>query len=153
MRGYADFFTLKNTLMQITIKEEKTLNVSFLQVSAGVRYWEDATVNGKEDTDGDLIPCRNGDYWEPRIDVNTGKILNWTAGTTADIHYKICDDGKYSLIGENQQIIKIKEGYVPDIMCPGGEGYGDYIIMKVDENGIIAGWEQTLSGFSSDSDD
>lgn len=29
-----------------------------LKVEAGVRYWEDATVNGIEDVDGALIPCK-----------------------------------------------------------------------------------------------
>jgi hypothetical protein len=139
--------------MEISLNEEKTVEAAFLQVSAGVRYWEDATVNGTEDAEGNLIPCRNGDYWEPRIDVNRGQILNWTAGTVADIHYKICDDGKYTLQDINGNTIKVKDGYVPDIMCPDGEGFGDYIIMKVDEKGIIARWKQTLSGFDSDSGD
>lgn len=102
-----------------------------MQVSAGVRYWEDATVNGEEDTEGCLIPCRNGDYWEPKIDINTGQILNWTQGTSADIHYKVCDDGKYTLHAADGSTIEIKEGYVPKIMCPGGQEYGDYIIMEV----------------------
>lgn len=139
--------------MEFTFKEEKTVEVSFLQVSAGVRYWEDAIVNGHTDTEGSLIPCRIGDYWEPKIDINTGQILNWIDGTTADIHYKVCDDGRYTLqdIGGND--IKTIDGYVPDIMCPDGKGYGSYIIMKVDENGMIARWKQTLKGFGGDSDD
>ena len=136
--------------MKFTFTEEKTVDVAFLQVSAGARYWENATVNGKEDVDGDLIPCRNGDYWEPRIDINTGQILNWMQGTTADIHYKVCDDGKYTLQAADGTEIKIKEGYVPDIMCPEGEGHGDYIIMKIDENGMIAGWNPDLTDFSDE---
>lgn len=139
--------------MKFTFKEEKTVEVTFLQVSAGVRSWEDATVNGQEDTEGSLIPCRNGDYWQPKIDMGTGQILNWTQGATADIHYKVCDDGKYTLQAIDGSTIKIKDGYVPDIMCPGGDGYGDYIIMNVDENGMIDRWNPTLSDFSDDSDD
>lgn len=63
-------------LMQITVKKEETINVAFLQVSAGVRYWEDATVNGTKDTDGDLIPFRVGEYWKPKI--NTALRLTFT---------------------------------------------------------------------------
>jgi hypothetical protein len=38
------------------------MNPTHLHVKAGVRYWEDATVNGEEDTDGSFIPFRNEDY-------------------------------------------------------------------------------------------
>ncbi len=138
--------------MEITFKKEITANAVLLKVSAGARYWENATVNGKEDTDGDLIPCRNGDYWEPVIDINTGTIINWNIGTTADIHYKVCDDGTYTLYAEDGTSIIEKSGYVPEIMCPEEEGYGDYIIMKVDGNGVIANWKQSTNGFIEDED-
>lgn len=29
-------------------------------------------------------------------------------------------------------------------MCPADEGYGDYIIMNIDEDGIIQGWRKDL---------
>lgn len=29
-------------------------------------------------------------------------------------------------------------------MCPKENGYGDYIIMNIDENGFIQGWEKKL---------
>ena len=133
--------------MKITFKKEVTAEVAFLQVSAGARYWEDATVNGVSDEDGSLIPFRNGDYWEPRIDVNTGIVQHWPQGTTADIHYKVCDDGKYTLQAEDGTTIVTKEGYVPDIMCPKEEGYGDYIIMSIDETGLIQNWEPNFDDF------
>ena len=139
--------------MEFTFKEKKTVEVVFLQVSAGVRYWEAATVNGIKDTNGDLIPFRVGDYWKPRISIEKGVIINWPEGTTADIHYKVCDDGIYTLLDEGGAKITAKDGYVPDIMCPNGKGYGDYIIMKIDENGKIANWKPLLSEFSSDQDD
>ena len=133
--------------MKVTVIEKKVVDASFLKVSAGVRYWEDATVNGEKDEDGMLIPCRNGDYWEPLIDVDTGQIINWRHGVVADIHYKVCDDGKYTLQSINGYEIKTKEGYVPDIMCPEENVFGDYIIMKVNEGGMIANWKQTQAGF------
>ena len=34
---------------------------TYIEVSAGVRYWEDATINGATDTDGTLTPMRKGD--------------------------------------------------------------------------------------------
>lgn len=119
-----------------------------LIVEAGVRYWEDATVNGKEDTDGSLIPLRGGDRWCPIIDIKTGRILDWPEGTTADVHYKICDDGEYWLGDEQgRKMQKWKGSYVPDkLLCVGDEGYGDYIILTVESNGHIRGWvEPTIN--------
>lgn len=136
--------------MKITLKIEKEFDAKFLQVEAGVRYWEDASVNGKEDTEGDLIPCRIDDDWCPIIELETGKIINWEIGKTADIHYKVCDDGKYILQDENRDHIKSVQDYVISDLAIGESGYGDYIIMKVDENGMIEGWSPTLEDFQDD---
>lgn len=136
--------------MKITLKIEKEFDIKTLLVNAGVRYWEDAIVNGVEDVEGKLIPCKVDEDWKPIIDIETGQILNWNKGTTADIHYKICDAGLYSLQDSEANIILTKEGYVPNIMCPDGEGFGDYIIMHVDENGLIARWKPDLSDFKEE---
>lgn len=139
--------------MKITLKIEKEFNAKFLQVEAGVRYWEDASVNGVEDTEGTLIPCRDGDTWSPIIELETGKIINWEIGKSANIHYKVCDDGRYILQDENQDHIKTIQDYVISDLSIGESGYGDYIIMKIDENGMIEGWSPTLEGFMEDEDD
>lgn len=138
--------------MKVELKIKKEFEVKYLQVEAGVRYWEDATVNGVEDEQGDLIPCRVGDYWKPLIEIETGKIINWVNRTTADIHYKVCDDGTYVILDEDKMIIKEIDGYVPRIMCPEEPGYGDYVIMKVDEDGLIANWNPILTDFQDKED-
>ena len=91
--------------MKIKLKIEKEYEVQTLIVIAEVRYWEDATVNGIEDTEGDLIPFRNGENWCPIIDIDSGVILKWPVGTTADIHYK-CNDGIYKLIHKAIKLLK-----------------------------------------------
>lgn len=125
---------------------EKTNNAEklIINVSAEVRYWEDATINGVEDETGSLVPCRDGHVWKPTIDIASGKILNWEDGTTADIHYKVADQCSYQVIKNGEIIAEQREDYVPDILCPGGNGYGDYIIMEIDENGIIKNWNPDL---------
>lgn len=122
------------------IKRERVL-VKFLRVSAAVRYWEDATVNGEEDTAGTLIPMRNGDCWEPLIDLATGRIVGWPEGVTADVHYKVCDRGFYWLADEaGRNVVKWASGYVPDdLLCRGESGHGDYIILRVAGDGMIDG--------------
>lgn len=131
--------------MKVKIKTIKEVEVKYLKVDAGVRYWDDATINGTEDTNGDLIPLRVGDRWVIVIDVETGIIKNWPTGTVADVHYKVCDDGIYHLIDENWNIIITKEGYVPKILDLYRDSYGDYIIMKIDSTGMIKGWENDAS--------
>lgn len=138
--------------MIVKIKVEKEVNIKTLEVSAGVRYWEDATVNGVEDIDGDLIPCRNDDRWCPVIDLETGKITNWIEGKEADIHYKVCDDGSYILKDENGDKALELDGYVPSIMCPSGNGYGDYIVMNINANGQIENWEADITDFQDGED-
>lgn len=111
----------------------------YLEASAEVRYWEDATVNGVQDADGTLIPLRNGDCWVPLIRLVDGLVMDWPQGTTADIHYKVCDAGEYWLLDdERKRVAKWAGFYVPDkFLCHGNKGFGDYIIFKVGTDGLI----------------
>ena len=114
----------------------------YIEVRAGVRYWEDAEVNGVSDESGTLIPFRDGDNWKPVIRLADGQIMAWPEGTTADVHYKVCDDGEYWLLNEGgQRIGKWSGFYVPnDFLCHGDNGYDDYIIVKIDGAGKIEKW-------------
>lgn len=136
-------FTIE--LTQVVSKE-----VKYLQAECGVRYWEDGEVNGSEDTDGELIPCRVKDAWCPTIDLEAGIIQDWPAGTTASVHYKVCDAGLYRLLDADKNVVREIDGYVPKIMCPGGSGYGDYVIMTVGADGKIENWDVLLDAFSEE---
>lgn len=140
--------------MKATIKIEKEVELKTLVVEAYVGdRWDSSTINGEEDTNGN-IPCRKGDSWCPIIDIDSGMITNWTKGVTAEVHYKIVDSGSYYLQDEDgNNVLSIEEDYVPKIMCPGGDGWGDYIIMDIDENGQIDNWRPTLSGFEGEDDE
>jgi hypothetical protein len=142
-------------MAKIKITSTKQAEVKYLRVSAGVRYWEDAEVDGVEDLDGSLIPHRQGDRWYPLIDIDTGIIEDWPKGITASLHYKVCDDGIYTLLGPREagtmDIINVYNGYVPSILCPEESGHGDYIIMEIDGEGRIKGWKPDLSQFEEQS--
>ena len=130
--------------MKATITIKKEVEVKTCLVEARVRYWEDGTVNGVDDENGNLIPCRFGDKWCPEIDIDNGKILNWTQGVKAEVHYKVCDAGSYHLKDENGNIIlSIENDYVPNRLIPGD--YGDYIIMDIAEDGTITNWNKNPS--------
>ncbi|WP_373803041.1 hypothetical protein [Bacteroides heparinolyticus] len=132
--------------MKVEIKTKREIDVKYLKLDAGVRYFEDAEVNGvQDDEDNPTIPfavlCDYEYRWMPTIDIETGQIVDWPKGTTADVHYKVCDDGTYSLLDKDKNVLIEVSSYVPGILCPKEEGYGDYIIMDIDEDGYIADWE------------
>jgi hypothetical protein len=143
--------------VKVTVTVKRDVEVAYLRARCGVRYWEDATVNGERDSDGSRIPCRRGTAadnnrlgggdWCPTIELATGRILDWPAGTTADIHYKVCDDGEYELLDADRNVVKALDGYVPEIMCPGSPSYGDCVIMQIGPDGVIADWRVDLSDF------
>lgn len=158
--------------MKITINKPTEFEAVYLEVDAGVRYWNDGYINGMEDTDCEetdgspQMPCAeymgeqhmvlrgNNWRWQPLIDIEIGKIVNWFQGTTARVHYKVCDDFYCDILDGNKNVITSYDGYVPKIMCPADEGYGDYIIMNIDENGFIQGWEKELiSGIIKEQED
>lgn len=136
--------------MKVLLKLTKQFDVKYLQVHAHARYPEDATVNGVEDEGGKLMPFWENGSWNPKIDIDEGRIVDWPEGISADIHYKVCDAGQYKLLTESGNVVRDIEGYVPDIMCPDGEGYGDYIMMEVDHTGKIQRWEPTFDEFSEE---
>ena len=100
------------TDLTLKVITESGVPVKFLRARCGVRYWEDAEVNGKADEDGSLIPCRNGEEWCPLIDLAEGRIVDWPPGTTASIHYKVCDEGVYELLDKNCKVVIRCDGYV-----------------------------------------
>jgi hypothetical protein len=118
----------------------------YIEVSAKVRYWEDAAVNGLDDEDGSLIPLRTGDLWQPVIRLADGVVMDWPAGTVADIHYKVCDQGQYWLQdADRKRVARWAGWYVPsDALCPGGEGWGDYIIMMIGADGVVEKWRPDI---------
>lgn len=129
--------------MDETSTQGDGMDATYIEVSAEARYWEDATVNGVDDTDGSLIPLRFGALWTPVIRLCDGYIMGWPKGVAADIHYKVCDQGEYWLLdSEGSRIAKWAGDYVPDaFLCHGDRGYGDYIILKIGSDGKIVGFK------------
>lgn len=119
-----------------------------IEVDAGVRYWEDGEVNGVQDDNGTLMfgaeGGAEGGRWKVKIDLASGRIEGWPEGTTASVHYKVCDDGEYWLTDATGTRLARWVGFdVPnDFLCHGSNGYGDYIIFDIDADGVIAGYKR-----------
>lgn len=133
-----------NSQSVVGLGSTASLGTIFLHVSAGVRYWEDATVNGIEDEQGTLIPFRSGDLWCPVIDLDNGLVVGWPHGMTARIHYKVCDAGEYWLAdSQGKRTHKYNGDYVPSrFLCHGDNGFGDYIIFNVGPDGRIENYRK-----------
>ena len=83
---------------------------------------------------------------------NAGRIRDWPEGVEAYIHYKVCDAGVYTLLDAEGRTLATRDGYVPDLLSPCESGYGDYIIMNIDEKGQIDKWRFDISDFNEDED-
>ena len=134
-------------IIEMLVKQE--VDIKTLYVKAKPLYWTSAKINGVEDTEnGDNVPCKVGECWCPIIDIDTGQILNWKKGVTANIDYKISDNFNYNICDDNDEIIVSGEDtYVPDTFSITDSGYGDYFHIYVNENGIISNWEFTIDDF------
>ena len=120
----------------------KISEIKYVRVRAGVRYWEDTDINGESDDDDNprmpLVQEINGEKnWVFDIDIKTGKIKDWPKGTTAETHYKTCDDNTISFIGYSGKVLREVDCYVPGFLAIEDSGYGDYIIINIDGDGKI----------------
>ena len=132
--------------MEIEIVERKVVDAKFLKVSAGVRHWEDAEINGDNAESSSDVPFAKGDLWEPVIDIDSGAVIDWPEGVSAKFHFKVCDAGSYYLLDkENNALASIINDYVPNGLCHGDTGYGDYIIFNVDAGGKIINYKQNIA--------
>jgi hypothetical protein len=151
------------------LKFMKRINVEakakYLECWIGVRYLEDAEINGEDDTDsGDLLsanlpqvftkesdapkPMRgytdNGVVAHILINLDNGKVGNWTEGVTAKFHYKSCDINVFRLLDADMNVIYETPNedteYVigPDFM----NEYGDYFVLRVDADGFITDYNK-----------
>ena len=84
--------------------------------------------------------------WCPVIDVNEGKILDWTPRFCLNAQFKVCEQGVYvySNQDESQQIVSYDCGeyYVPGWLDEVGDGYGDYLQITINGDGTIKDWDK-----------
>ena len=131
--------------MRITVIEKKEVEVKFIKVSATVRYWGDAEINGESDEEGVLTPFRNNTEWCPVIDIEKGTVVDWPEGMVARFHFKICDAGSYYLLDSEMNVCAtIDNNYVPSGLCHGDTGFGDYIIFSVNKDGSIVDYSNKI---------
>ena len=149
--------------MKKKIKIEKEVDLALAECQIFARYWEDSEVNWVEDDAGNpKMPCvesvehfyhkRKKLAWCPVINLDNGQIMNWPQGTTASIHYKSCDENVICIIDAEDNVVKRYCGYVPGFLCPKENGFGDYVIMDIDESGYIQNFNANLDDIFGEED-
>lgn len=151
--------------MKVEMIKKIEVDIATIEVDTVIRYWEDTDVDGTPDinfyetkgTGEPRMPCSEqvkkesdnciySDHWrwKPIIEAEIGKIINWKNGVSARVHYKVCDEFECIFKDRQGNVIEEYEGYVPRFMCPKEEGYGDYIIMNINTEGYIDGWNKSF---------
>lgn len=143
--------------MRTKIKIEQDVEVAGIECWIHPRRWDTSEINGVEDDNAEpkmpLIEEHFGELaWHIIINPNTGQICQWPQGTTASIHYKSVDENYIQFLDDRLGIIKEYEGYVPNFLCPKEPGYGDYVIMDIDENGYIQNFNNNLDDILNEED-
>ena len=142
--------------MKVIVNRPVEIDIKTIHVNARVRYPEDAMIQEgpedawrEDDADQPKMPCMeyiekhrvtSSWHWRPIIDIATGQILNWRAGVRASISYKVCDEFECEVKDSDNAIVASYNGYVLNFMAITDKGYGDYIYLEIDENGMIENW-------------
>lgn len=79
------------------------------------------------------------------IELDSGKVLNWSKGVVGDICTKSCDGNFFILKDENDNIIhQTAPGDTEYVIGPSFMNeYGDYFTLSVDESGYIKNYDHT----------
>ena len=119
--------------MKTEVYVKKEVDIKYVEILLPVRYDEEQIPND--------FPLRFGDKWQGVIDIDSGQIRDWPKGQTGDMHLKVVDEGIYRLIDVDGDLIaELYQDYVPSMLLPPRDGYGDYIHFVIDENGFITNW-------------
>lgn len=118
-------------------------NPDVVRIEAEPRYPEDGHVNGeREDNDNPKMPflvkdekAQDGWVWKLDINIKTGEVLGWPKDAKAEVHYKVCDGCGIKYAGREYY------DYVPVFLAIDDDGYGDYIILTI-EDGKIVNWNE-----------
>lgn len=96
--------------------------------------------DGEDDDVPTNTPMLTGDTWLAVVEIDTGKIKHWPKGKSVNLYSKVCDAGVYTLCSPDGSPVAAIAGYVPHGVVPGD--WGDYVDLKIDENGVITNWPE-----------
>ena len=122
--------------MKAKVKIEKEVEIRSVLIEIAPRHIGDSDDDDMR-TDFPLLNDAKT-MWRASVNIDTGEIDNWPIGDARQMHVKVCDAGRYSLIDDGGNVIAVRDGYVPHGVVPGE--YGDYIKLSINEQGVITNW-------------
>ena len=83
-------------------------------------------------------PLVSKGMWSGIVDLKTHKLLNWKP-EYGDLYLqaKICDSGTYFLLDKDKKTLCKIADYVPNGLVPESEDCGDYIRLRINNDGTI----------------
>lgn len=117
--------------MKLKIMVETKVSFNAIRLCAVMRYQEEDCPDG--------MFGLNDDTLDVVIDLEpVAKIRGWT-GPAIELHTKVCDQCSVWLLDGEKVVASRLDDYVPGFMP--GNHYGDYVILDIDESGVIANWD------------
>lgn len=100
-------------------------------------------------------PLVSGGMWTGLINLQTRKLLNWKREYgNMFLQAKVRDEGTYFLLDKDQKPFCKLVGYVPNGLIPDEYGFGDYVRLRINDDGFIENWlvNPNFSEFLEDAD-
>lgn len=111
----------------------KPVEIEVHTVKINVKLYDDITENIPK-----FLLNKHGEF-EIEIEVDTGKVVNWSGIESIRIYDNVCDCGTYTLFDKDGSIIvEVINDYVPNDLIPGS--YGDYIDLQISMDGVVTNW-------------
>ena len=111
----------------------KPVEIEVHTVKINVKLYDDVTENIPN-----FLLNKHGEF-EIEIEVDTGKVVNWSDVESIQIFDKVCDCGTYTLFDKNgSRIVEVISDYVPNDLIPGN--HGDYIDLQINMDGVVTNW-------------
>jgi hypothetical protein len=134
--------------MKVRVKKVVEFDVASIKIDIPVRYGnedipEDFPFRVKAAELEGFLYCGDYDRWIVIVDVaeKGARVRDWPEGQTGDFCMKVCDEGFYCLLdSEGAVVARREENYVPNRLLPPNDGWGDYVELKIDEDGKIVNW-------------
>lgn len=125
--------------------EIEKINAKYIIIRAYTMFFDDSFINGNKDSNYvPNMPCiaEEDNCWQPIIDIDEGKILDWPNDIEANIIYQVNGDCEIICKTKDDKTICTNENYkyVPKFLSPGEKECDYYIQMNVSKNGHIENW-------------
>lgn len=144
--SFVDSFCIKRKSYEVIYiqpskEESKEIDMDPYSIEMNImdEYYEDDLKNPEH------LYSQVYDYKKDRVILNveimTGKILNLKkVFKPFELFLKVVDEGIYTIKNRKGEVIFEVDGYVPNHWIPEKDGYGDYVTLKINKEGIITNW-------------